>query len=169
MGYSFISQFAGGACCLILSFTYIGRLSSGGCHWWRGEGLRCLESSNIVWGMLVVHHGMKNACGGDAMMLEAHQSLRTTAFFWIALNQNIGHIFCTRFCLVVIDNQVIWPAYSFFQQFFYCSFIMIYLTLELLWNKNIPNGCDRPNRAVFITYPTQLKFCSNKYYFVVTI
>ena len=39
--------------------------------------------------------------------------------FWIALSQNVGHIFCTRFCLAVNDNQVIWPAYNFFQQFFY--------------------------------------------------
>ena len=59
----------------------------------------------MVWGVLVVHHGMKNACGGDAMILGAHQSLRTTAFFWITLSQNIGHIFCTRFCLAVNDNQ----------------------------------------------------------------
>ena len=59
----------------------------------------------MVWRMLVVHHGMKNACGGDVMMLGAHQSLRTTAFFWIALSQNIGHIFCARFCLAVNDNQ----------------------------------------------------------------
>ena len=41
----------------------------------------CLEGNNMVWGMLVVHHDMKNACGGDAMMVGAHQTLRTTAFF----------------------------------------------------------------------------------------
>ena len=39
--------------------------------------------------------------------------------FWIPLSQNIGHIFCTRFCMAVNDNQVIWPAYNFFQQFFH--------------------------------------------------
>ena len=39
--------------------------------------------------------------------------------------------------MVVNDNQVIWPAYNFYQQFFYWPFIMIYLTLELLWNKHI--------------------------------
>ena len=39
--------------------------------------------------------------------------------------------------MAVNDNQVIWPAYNFFQQFFYWPFIMIYLTLELLWNKHI--------------------------------
>ena len=59
----------------------------------------------MVRGMLEVHDGMKNACGGDAMMLGTHQSLRTTAFFWIALSQNIGRIFCSRFCLAVNDNQ----------------------------------------------------------------
>ena len=59
----------------------------------------------MAWGMIVVHHGMENACGGDAMMLEVHKSLRTNAFFWIALNQNIGHIFCTRFYLAVNNNQ----------------------------------------------------------------
>ena len=32
-------------------------------------------------GMLVVNNGMKNACGGDEMMLGVHQSLRITAFF----------------------------------------------------------------------------------------
>ena len=57
--------------------------------------------------------------------------------FWIILSQNIGHIFCTWFCMVVNNNQVIWPAYNFFQQFFYWPFIMIYLPLELLWNKHI--------------------------------
>ena len=88
-------------------------------------------------GMLVVHHGMKNACGGNAMIFAVNQNLRITAFFWL-LCQNIGHIFCTRFCMAVNDNQVIWPAYNFFQQFFYWSFIMIYLALELLWNKHIP-------------------------------
>ena len=41
----------------------------------------CLEGDNMVWGVLVVHHDMKNACGGDAMTLGAHQTLRTTAFF----------------------------------------------------------------------------------------
>ena len=56
--------------------------------------------------------------------------------FWIALSQDIGHIFCTRYCVAVNDNQLIWPAYNFFQQFFYWPFIMIYLTLELLWNKH---------------------------------
>ena len=70
----------------------------------RGKKEGCLEGDNMVWGMVVVHHGMKNACGGDAIMLGAHQSLRSTAFFWIALSQNIGHIFCTRFCLAAYDN-----------------------------------------------------------------
>ena len=38
--------------------------------------------------------------------------------------------------LAVNDNQVIWPAYNFFQQFFYWPSIMIYLILELLWNEH---------------------------------
>ena len=29
----------------------------------------------------MVHHGMKNACGGDAMKLGVHQNLRITAYF----------------------------------------------------------------------------------------
>ena len=67
----------------------------------------------------------------DASKFENH------CIFWIVLCQNIGHIFCTRFCIPVDDNQVIWPAYNFFQQFLYWPFIMIYLTLDLLWNKYI--------------------------------
>ena len=43
----------------------------------KGEGLGCLEGDNMV----LVHHGLKNACRGDAMMLGVHQNLRTTAFF----------------------------------------------------------------------------------------
>ena len=39
--------------------------------------------------------------------------------FWIALSQSIGHFFCTRFCMAVNNNQVIWPAYNFFQELFY--------------------------------------------------
>ena len=87
--------------------------------------------------MLVVHHGMKNACVGDAMMLGVHQNIEDHCSFWIALSHNIGHIFCTRFCMVVNNNQVIWPAHNFFQQFFHWPFIMVYLTLEMLWNKHI--------------------------------
>ena len=149
MGYSCISQFAGRAWCLIF-FIY---LYTKGSHWWRAEGIGCLEGDTMACGMLEVYHGMKNACGGDAMMLGTHQSLRTTAFFWIALSQNIGRIFCSRFCLAVNDNQDIWPAYKFFLQFFYWPFIMIYLTSGLLWNKSILNVCDRPTRTVLITYP----------------
>ena len=66
----------------------------------------------------MVHHGMKNACGGNAMIFAVHQNLRTIAFFRL-LSQNIGHIFCTIFCMAVNDNQFIWPAYNLFQQFFY--------------------------------------------------
>ena len=44
-----------------------------------GEGRRIWMFG--VWEMLVVHHGMKNACGGNGMMLRVYQSLRTTTFF----------------------------------------------------------------------------------------
>ena len=46
-----------------------------------GEGLGWLEGDNMVWGMLVVHYGLKNACRENAMMLGVHQNLRTNAFF----------------------------------------------------------------------------------------
>ena len=34
--------------------------------------------------------------------------------FWTALSQNIGHIFCTRFCMAINDNPVVCPAFNFF-------------------------------------------------------
>ena len=52
--------------------------------------------------------------------------------------------------MAVNENQGTWPAYNFIQQFFHWPFIIIYLTLELRWNKHILNGCDRPNRAINI-------------------
>ena len=152
MGYSCISQFTGGAWCLIFIIYSYTKVAPQWLPLVKGRGTWMFGSDNMVWGMLAVRHRMKNACGGDAIMLGVQQSLRTTAFFWIALSQKIGHIFCTRFCLAVNNNQIIWLAYNFFWQFFFWPFIMIYLTLELLWNKNILTGCDRPNRAVLITY-----------------
>ena len=137
MGYSWISQFAGRS--LVLDIHNL--LIYQGCPSvaTTSEGERDLD----VW-RVTTWYG--DACGApwyeecfwercnDAW---GAPTLEDYCIFWIALSQNIGHIFRTRFCMAVNDNQVIWPAYSFFQQFFYWPFIMIYLTLELLWSKHI--------------------------------
>ena len=67
-------------------------------------------------GMLVVHHDMKNACAGDAMMLGVHQNLIPMHFldcfeseYWSCFLHQILHN----------DNHVIWHAYNFFHQFFH--------------------------------------------------
>ena len=149
MGYSCISQFAGGAWCLIFIIYLYTKVVP---QWLP------LVKSRGTWMFGGWQHGMGDSCGApwyeECMWRRCDDAWGAPKhFFWIALSQNIGHIFCTRFCLAVNDNQDIWPAYNFFQQFFYWPFIMIYLTLGLLWNKSIQNGCDRPNRTLLITYP----------------
>ena len=44
----------------------------------------------MVWGMLVVHHGLMNACGEDAVMLGVHQNLRTNTFFLNCFKSEYG-------------------------------------------------------------------------------
>ena len=163
MGYSCISQFAGAAWCLIFIIYLYTKVARQWLPLVKGRG---------TWMFGGWQHGMGDAwrvttwygdaCGAswheECLWRRCHDARGAPNFedyciFWIALSQNVGHIFCTRFCLAVNDNQDRWPAYNFFQQFFYWPFIIIYLTLELLWNKNIINVCDRPNRAVLITYP----------------
>ena len=107
-----------------------------GCHRWIGDGLECLEGDNMVWGCLWCTMVWRMLVG-EMQWPWGTPKFEDHCIFWIALSQNIGHIFYTRFFMVVNDNQVIWPAYNFYQQFFYWPFIMIYLTLELLWNKHI--------------------------------
>ena len=126
----------GGAWCLIFIINLYTKVVPQWLPLVKGGGTWMFGGWQHGMGMLVVHHGMKNAFGGNAMIFAVNQNLRITAFFWL-LCQNIGHIFCTRFCMAVNDNQVIWPAYNFFQQFFHWPFIMICLKLELLWNKHI--------------------------------
>ena len=137
MGYSWISQFAGRGLVLDIHklLVYQGCPSVAA----TGEGRRDLD----VW-RVTPWYG--DACGApwyeECLWERWNDAWGAPKFedyciFWIALIQNFGNIFCTRFCMAVNDNQVIWPAYNFFQQFFYWPFIMIYLTLELLWNKHI--------------------------------
>ena len=130
MGYSWISQFAGRNLVLDIHNLLIyyvcppvpatGKGERDFDVWrvtaWYGGCLWC----TMVWRMLVVK--MQWCLGCTKILGLIH-------FFWIPLNQNIGHIFCTRFCVAVNDNQVIWPAHSFFKQTFYWPFIIIYLTL----------------------------------------